>query len=272
MKQGTQPAELVISVDLVGQAGEAGRSAALLSSATWLLGQFARHDLAATWVVDPSTLVHIAPDLVASRPAMEVAMAGQAAWCGAAVSRARFSNALVASLNQIRDFAARPTTLSIAAGDCLTQLDLLVKHGINAVRLRSQSGEAATHSRAPRGILSWLWPAAPRDEDWRAKPLRFGVWQVPTSLILPSAGWRVTKATVDSAVRGAPLVQLAIDVESLTRGQLAAQKDVERLLTYVALRRGQDLVLPGTIAAAVQRLTTHSTAAPAHSILRPSAA
>lgn len=246
---------LVVSVDLelpVDQWSTTERRA-LDEIAPQLVDLFDRLCIPATWAVADPLLSAATERLQASQIDHEIAVLGDTTWVGSQASRGRFAGELSRRVLRARAAGLATTTLVPVDPVDETHLDLLVKHGITAVR----------------GPLQATAPQA----------LRFGVWQLPATLRLPvESGWLhravrglIVRSSLRRTAAGRGLFHLIVDGPRLGLAGRPALRSLERLLRYADSRRRQHQLEAITMSEAAARLSHTPSILPARSVLRKAA-
>lgn len=252
----------VISIDVSGLQGGTTRRAAY-PLATDALQRLNDRQMVATLAFDEvevSSLEQLGPYLEGH----ELAILARAGWYSVGNRRSQFSDELSRHILNAQAVGRSPTTLALPAGHLAEHLDLLVKHGISAVR--------TTRNSAARGFWSW-WPGKQDKVAASSQPhsLRWGLWEFDGSLELSRQGLRRVSRTISAAAAASAPVHIVIDLVQLASQGAAGWKQFERMLDQVdELRREQTIELL-TVAAFVASLTRTRHSPPARSILRPAA-
>jgi hypothetical protein len=252
----------VISIDVSSLQGGTTRGAAY-SLAAEALQRLNDRQMVATLAfdeVDVSSLEQL--DLTSQRH--ELAILARTVWYSVGNRRSQFSDELSRHILNAQAAGCSPTTLALPAGHLAEHLDLLVKHGISAVR--------TTRKGASRGF--WSWWRGKQDTvaaDSQPHSLRWGLWEFDGSLELSRQGLRRVNRTISAAAAASALAHIVVDLALLAGQGAAGWKQFERMLDQVdELRREQTIELL-TVAAFVASLTRTRHSPPARSILRPAA-
>ena len=178
--------------------------------------------------------------------------------------RSQFSEELSRHILRAQAVRRNPTTLALPAGHLAEHLDLLVKHGISAVR--------TTRKSAARGIWSW-WRGKQGSVAASSQPhsLRWGLWEFDGSLELSRQGLRRVSRTISAAAAASALVHIVVDLAQLAGQGAAGWKQFERMLDQVNELRREQTIESLTVAEFVASLTRTRHSPPARSILRPAA-
>ncbi|HWB11989.1 MAG TPA: hypothetical protein VG826_22380 [Pirellulales bacterium] len=223
-----------------------------------LCRQLAAAQLPATWSFSgpPADALRLAID---EHRGCELALLAEASWAAEGASRSRFCQGLADGLAAIGSVGLTPATLSLPNGRLASHDDVLVRHGVRAVRV------AAGGSRQEPRVQRW-WRR--KETTLRAiSPIRWGLWEVPVNVDLSVAGLAGATRMVDRTARHAGVVVVAADVTTLDR----EAKRLPRLVDHLKRRSEEKLLRIETIAASVARQQVPRQT-PARSILRPLAA
>jgi hypothetical protein len=251
---------LVLSVDLEPDLEQqsSDQPARLDHVRRQLLALLAEYAVPATWAVaDP---VHsVATDSIRSAAAgHEIAVLGDRAWLGPGCGRGRLERELTRRFDGARKAGIPATTLALRNLDQVRDLDLLVDHGVTALR-----GPAIDTPKSSSKLS--------------APPIRFGIWQVPSGWKIPArhgwwmpAAWSVRRE-IKRAILRQSVVHLHIDAPSLSASGDGELRLIERVLRYSAARRDGGQLAIRTIADVAAQSLAERAAAPSRSILRPAA-
>ena len=223
-----------------------------------LLTLVADYAVPATWAVaDP---VHsVATDSIRSASAgHEIAVLGDRAWLGPGCGRGRLQRELARRFDGARKAGITATTLALRNLDQVRDQDLLLDHGVTALR-----GPAA---KAP--VSSGKFPPP---------PIRFGIWQVPPGWKIPTCrawwmpgAWSVRRE-IKRAIWRQSVVHLHIDAPGLAASGDGELRLIERILRYAAARRDAGQLAIRTICDVAAETLAERAPAPSRSILRPAA-
>jgi hypothetical protein len=251
-------AVLTVSIDLelAGNRLAAAERRAIESAADRIAELLLRHGIAATWVVaDPAESASIGR-LVASPAGHEVALWGDASWAGKTAGRLHFGRELARHLAAAREQGAAVSTLAVSEVHLEQHFDLVVKHGLTAVR----------HER----------PTSSRAATARPDALRHGLWSFPVTCRLPGAsrwlpgggGGRAIVGLIDRAIGEHELVHVTVDARTLAERGPAAERVLDKVLSCAVQRQSVGALRVSTIAGAVAALTGQYQTRPSRSILR----
>ncbi len=223
-----------------------------------LVDQLGDAGIAATWfAAEPaiSTALHQALDANCGHEAA-IAMMGD--WSGHESGRSRFATEFLRRKRAAERANIGITALGAPEGVPPEGLELLVRHGISAIR----SNELNTARRPARSEL----PGMTR--------LRFGLWQISDVSQVSARGWlagqfaarRIYRA-VDAALADRSVLHLAINASRIGAQRRTALDGFSKILKHIANRRNDGLHA-GSLAEIVARLAAPKAARPAQSVLR----
>ena len=255
---------LAISIDLEIDPTRriADQQARLEESARVLIRQLEKYGVPATWgVADPAVSV-LTERLATSRTRHEIAILGDASWVGAEAGRMRFSRELNRRAMRARAAGLDATTLLLRGAELDDHFDTAIRHGITSVR-------------GPEPDLETGWFS--RDTTGQPHALRFGLWQIPVSIVLPAqrtwfglaSAKRGLKRAIDQACSAPSLCQLKID--GLKFSEAGSRRQLEQILKHADRRRQAGLLAIATLAETADLLSASRQPTPARSILRPAA-
>lgn len=255
----------VISVDLGNS--DAGRVAAGRQTATLAAEALARLNeagWAATWSLGPA----VDPAWVeAARQAgagHELAILSNLDWYSVGNHRGCFSQQLSDRLQAAQAAGYSPTTLALPAGHLAEHLDLLVKHGISAVRTTRNS-----ERHGWQNWRRWFRPSRPRSEQ--PQSLRWGLWEFDGSLSLVRQGLRRASQALSTAAAEGGLAHVVVSLDQLAGQGAAGWKQFDRLVAQATGLRERQSIQAQTVAGVVASLSRTRHGAAARSILRPAA-
>ncbi|HEV7224624.1 MAG TPA: hypothetical protein VGN42_18080 [Pirellulales bacterium] len=194
----------------------------------------------------------------------ELAILAGKHWYSVDNHRGRFAEQLSQGIQHAQAAGCTPTTLALPAGHLAEHLDLLVKHGISAVR--------TARAVRPRGLAAW-WRAWRSASPCTAAPhaLRWGLWEFDGSLSLVEHGLRRTLKAISGAAATGGLAHVAVDLERLAAQGPSGWKLLDRTLEHVARLREQKAIEQQTVSGVAAQLARTRQSPPARSILRPAA-
>jgi hypothetical protein len=212
----------------------------------------------ATWAVADPSLSAATESIAAAHCGHEMAVLGERAWLGTGCGRARLARELARRFTGARRSGVPVSTLALRDVEQVLDLDLLLDHGVTAVR-----GPAI-------GKLSLARKLAP-------PPIRFGIWHPPAAWKVRAeshwwspAAWTIRRE-IKRSIRRRSVVHLAVDA-----GQLVASGDsllevLESTFRYAAAKRESGQLEIATIGQLATRALQDRSAVPSRSILRPAA-
>ena len=212
----------------------------------------------ATWAVADPAFSVATESILAAECGHEIAVLGQRAWLGPGCGRARLGRELARRFAGARKAGIPVGTLALRDVDQILDLDLLLDHGICAIR-----GPAVDTPALARKLGT--------------PPIRFGLWQTPAAVRIPPrtawwlpASWLV-RQEVKQAIRRQTLVHFEIDAAQLVAAPEQSLRLIAATLDYVAAKRDGGLLMIASIGEIAARLLAVRTAAPSRSILQPAA-
>lgn len=214
------------------------------------------HRLPATWAVADPTLSAATESILAAGVGHEIAVLGDQAWLGTGCGRLRLARELTRRFDSARRAGISVSTLALRNLEQVPDLDLLLEHGVTAVR-----GPASDSIGRSRKV---------------AEPVRFGIWQAPAAQKLPprTAWWTppawLVRREIKRAIRQGSLVHFEIDAPRLVAQETGLDL-IARVLRYAAAKRDAGQLAIRTIGELAAEVLAQRTAAPSRSILRPAA-
>jgi hypothetical protein len=255
MPRSPQAGTFVLSIDLSSAQGAPETGSLSVRALEDICDALAAAELPATWAV-PS---RAAPECDAFRRAcgrgeLAVLAIGPS---GEGFDRAALAAQLAAGLRQAQNVGHRPTTLVVPGSTGLDrdlpEQDLLVKHGITAIRVDAPTSRATWWRRRSAGMS-------------QMRSVRWGLTEVSHAVRLRERGLSATLRALDRAAAGEFVVVVA-DAEQLSSGS----RDLMRLIGRAGQLAGEHAVHCRTIAGAVAERAIHRRTGAARSILRPAA-
>ena len=222
-----------------------------------LIDLLGNHAAPATWAVADPVRSVATESLLAANSDHEIAVLGDRAWLGPGCGRMRLERELARRFDGARKAGIPVTTLALRNLDQVRELDLLLEHGITALR------GPATDSPLP--------------VDRPAPPIPLGIWQAPPGHKVPGrrswwlpAAWSICRQIKRSTLKQS-VIHLHIDAP-----RLAASGDLElqllrRVLRYAAARRQAGHLSIRTFSQIAAEALAERAASPSRSILRPAA-
>jgi hypothetical protein len=228
------------------------RSRRLLENARWLNQVLDDQSFPATWFISDVEVQAVRARVASSKSAHEIGFLVDA---GRSAARAEFGRELDRQLMTARACGVEVSSVAKFGGP-LQQLDLLVKRGISA--LLSIDCDERSHR-----ITQWH----------KVEALRFGLWNLPSTLETSAGGWWPQAVTRSQARRqagdvanGAGFFHLAIELEHA--GGRGARRTLKAIIGDVSALREKGLLETRTLSGIVGLLTARAAIRPAHSILR----
>jgi hypothetical protein len=223
-----------------------------------LIGLTARHGVAATWAVADPLLSAASDQVLTASVGHELAVLGDRTWIGYGAGRTRLARELARRFDGPRKVGIPVTTLTLRNVEQVLDLDLLLDHGVTAVRGPAVDSASLVRKLAP-------------------PPIRFGIWQAPTAWRIPphagwwiSAGWR-TGREIERAIHRGGQLHLAIDAPQLIQAGAEGLTAIDRALHYIAARRAAGRLMVATLGQLAAQSLKDRSAVPTRSILRPAA-
>ncbi len=270
-------ATVVLSIDvdptLPGEVAHEG--AASNSQVQALFDQIVESELSATWAFDQPGVHPLVPRIAASAD-QELALSAGVRWAGAEASRSVFSAGLMARMVQARDAGCRSTSLALYDGELSKELDLLVRHGITAVRtalrsapsVGSRSGWSLLRLFGVRSSGKSSPAAAQAAAEGAPIALRWGLRQFAPTLVFPGPGARQAERQVDRLLRSGGLLVAAVDIPRLCEASVSTRSAVVRWIETIANRQASEGLTVATLAEVVTQLDVVSQGRPTESILK----
>jgi len=241
--------------------GAGALSESMLDRLTRLIGS---SELPVTWAVGESLFGELHERFESQTAVHELAVLGDDSWLGQTKSR----GTIVRKLNAVVEAAAtmeRTATSLLLQGVALdADFDLLAKHGINLVaRDEADARDSKTTASA--------------DRTTQVRTLRFGVWELATTVKLPRPSSRLglvggnVGRLIDRAVSRGELSHVVIDGQAIldNPGEL---RSLERLLERLAFQQRQGGLRVQTLSSISAQLGPSQVRSSATSILRAPAA
>jgi hypothetical protein len=217
-----------------------------------------QHQLAATWAVADPLLSAATESILAANCGHEIAVLGEQAWVGPGCGRVRLRRELARRFTSARKAGIPVSTLALRNTDQVIDLDLLLEHGVTALR-----GPVVSST----GLRS----------KENAIPIRFGLWRPPDARRLaPSRGWSVItnlmmRRSIWRAIRRQSIVHLHLDAATLVAAPERTLEIAASILRYVAVKRDAGQLVVRTIAELAREALDERAGTPSRSILRPAA-
>jgi hypothetical protein len=237
----------ILSIDVCGPADAAAAD---------LCRKFADADVPVTWSLSepPTDKFREAID---GHTRSEVALLAEPSWAAEGSSRNSLYQGLADGLATLRSVGLTPTSLSLPNARLAAHDDLLVSHGLSAVRVATE--------RQPEPRVRGWW-GRNKSATKALSALRWGLWEAVVNVDLGVTGLAGAVRAVDRITRRAEVAVLAANATTLER----EAKRLPRLLDHLKRRRDEKALLIETVAAAVGRQQVPRQT-PSRSILRPAA-
>lgn len=251
---------LILSVDLeLDQGHQDGQQHERLDHIRRRLIDLLRsHSLAATWAVADPALSVATESILASNREHEIAVLGDQAWLGPGCGRVRLGRELARRFQGARKAGIPASTLALRNIEQIVDLDLLIDHGITAIRGLAVNSPALARKSAP-------------------PPIRYGIWQAPIAWKVPRhsawwlpAAWSI-RGEIKRAITRQSIVHLQIDAPRLVDSNDSDLTAIAKALRYAAARRDAGQLAIQTIRQIAARMLAERAATPSRSILRPAA-
>jgi len=253
-------AVLSISVDLESAGSASGRSRETPQETVERLANcFEAAGQAVTWAAsDPAGCATIRT-VLETGPKHEVALLADPSWTLAAGSRSQLVAELVRRTTSARAEGIEVTTVALRDDALLVSSELLIKHGISAVRAATATGWRSAGQPA-------TGPAA----------LRYGLWQIRPTVRLPVgsslSAWLLTiqlRRAIDRGIRRSTPLHLLIDAPAFSReASRSSWGALRSVLRHVERRQKVGALSVLTIRETIARLAAPRAGRGAQSILR----
>ena len=267
------PATVILSIDI--DAGldrdDAALSRQVDAHAAALARQLTTEDLAATWAATDLAACETV-EYLARHHAQELAVLADGSWAGAEAPRAKFAAALARRLDDVPAAAHTPHTLVMHDAGLPADIDVLIKHGIKAVR---------TSPPAPAGVRRGGWlgrivsmlKGSGRRAGIEAQPrtVRWGVWELSATHVLPECGLRRTLKCIDRAIADGAMLHLVVDVMRMVGDGAASVSVTDKLVRHLTRGRDEGVLHVETVSGVVERQMRSLQGRPARSILKHAA-
>jgi hypothetical protein len=132
----SQPGQFVLSI---GTSSLTCEATALTTRGVGVAEHLAASRLPATWALDPTTNLDLVVELKSADAAHEIAVMADRSWAGCHAPRHLVATELKRRILRAAAAGHAPRTLVLADGRLTQHVDLLVKHGITAVRTVARS-------------------------------------------------------------------------------------------------------------------------------------
>lgn len=249
-----------VSIDLDGSPGQEGlwNETASQRVVEKLRTMLSRYRIGATWVIGAPAQWNAATALCSSESRHELALLIDADSLAVRAPRRQLSRELTRRLLAVRALGLTVDAAVFSQSLPSDHLDLMVKHGINAIR-----GPVRHRTRIGATPLPRM--------------LRYGLWELPGSIALVAghhwlfgARGRLTarRAIRCVAIDGGYL-HFVIDAAQLLNGDPSAMETIEQTLLCIDRFRDQQQLETATLSQVANHLTCRRSGTPARSILRP---
>lgn len=257
MSGGQGTGTLILSIDLERDLDQhdqvPGRS--LDAVRTRLIDLARQYGIVATWVVADPLLSVATESILAAGSGQEIAVLGDRAWVGPGCGRTRLRRELARRFTAARNAGIPVSTLALRNTDQVVDLDLLLEHGVTALRD----------------------PVAYRSLSGVSVPARFGFWQPPPARQLSSfAGWWLPatwliRHALKRTIRRGTMLHLHLDAAALAASPEPGLRFAEAMMRYAAARRDAGQLEIRTIGELAREALAERAGTPTRSILRPAA-
>jgi hypothetical protein len=214
-----------------------------------------QHGLPATWAVADPLLSAASEPVLAAGVGHELAVLGDRSWIGCGAGRTRLARELTRRFISPRKAGMPVTTLALRNVEQVPDFDLLLDHGVTALRNPAvDSARLARKSATP--------------------PMRYGVWQAPTAWCIPprpgwwtSLAWQIQRQIRRTARCGGTL-HLEIDAPRLVESGPDALAAIDSTLTRIAAYRNAGRLDVKSLGQLAQEWHRSHVTTPTRSILR----
>jgi hypothetical protein len=258
MSGGQGAGTLILSIDLELDQHDEHEEGRLDAARTRLIELAHDHGICATWAVaDP--LLSVATDpIFAANMGHEIAVLGDRAWIGPGCGRVRLRRELARRFTSARKAGIPVSTLALHNTDQVLDLDLLLEHGVTALR-----GPALERSaNAQKSGMS---------------PIRFGLWQPPAARRLTAwTGWWLPaewliRREIQRTIRLRSTLHLHLDAATIVAAPEPILKITAAVLRFIAARRDAGQLAVRTMGELAREALGERSGTPSRSILRPAA-
>jgi hypothetical protein len=223
-----------------------------------LIDMTARFGVPATWAVADPLHSAASDQVLAAGVGHELAVLGDRTWIGYGAGRTRLDRELARRFDGPRQHGMPVTTLVLRNVEQVLDLDLLLGHGITAVRGPAVDSASLARKLAP-------------------PPIRFGIWQAPAAWSIPpragwwiSSSWRIRRE-IKRAIGRSRQLHLAIDAPRLIAAGTDGLAATERMLQYVRAKCAAGHLRVATLGQLAKQSLMGRAAVPTRSILLPAA-
>lgn len=222
---------------------------------TQLIDLARQHEIVATWAVADPLLSAATESILAANSAHEIAVLGDRAWIGPGCGRVRLRRELLRRFTAARKAGVPVHTLALRNTDQVVELDLLLEHGVTAIR--------AAVGDCPGSEV----PA----------PARYGFWQPPPARQLAAnSGWWLpaswlVRRDIKRAIRRGSTLHLHLDAAALAAAPDPGLHLAAAIMRSTAARRDAGQLAIRTIGDLARAALAERAGTPSRSILRPAA-
>jgi len=256
-------ASVIVSVDVAMPDAWDSTATQIERTAGELLHRLNAAGVVATWGL--SDVAHPLGDEIVEQSSHELAMLIGGRVPDTAASYSDFAPELQRRMNAARMVGREPTTVHVAAGSNLGQLDVVSKLGINAVRIAPSIALHESIWQRWFGIGRAVTNELPHMVRW-------GVWQFAAHIQVGPTSTGTMQYSIDRAVNGGLPIVAAINVAEIAQRSRSGQSAIDAMLRHVARRQNEGSLTVQTIDQTVARLSLKHIGRPSQSILRSRAA
>jgi hypothetical protein len=248
---------VILSIDLELEIGSHGPQdeSRLDEIRTHLVRLTQQHALPATWAVADPLLSAASEAVLAANVGHELAVLGDRSWMGHGAGRTRLARELTRRFTSARNAGLPVSTLVLRNVEQVPDFDLLLGHGVTAVR--NPAVDSAVLAR-----------------NLATPPLRYGIWQAPTAWSIPprprwwtSLAWQIQRQ-IRRAARSGGTLHLQIDAPRLVASGPEALTAIDSALTRIAAYRTASRLEVKTLGQLAQEWHQSHATTPTRSILR----
>ena len=221
-----------------------------------LIDLAAKWSVPATWAVADPMLSAATEPILRSAGGHEIAVLGDRAWLGPGCGRDRLSRELTRRFTVPSKAGIPVHSLVLRNVEQVTDLDLLITHGVTAIC--DPAIEAAPARNRPLPIRFGIWYPPPA---WRLPP--HATWWSPTA-------WQIRRE-IQRATRTGAVLHLRLDALSLIDAPNGGLPLVHWLFAYLGRSREAGRIELSTIGAQAAAALSYRAGKPSRSALRPAA-
>jgi hypothetical protein len=257
MSGGRGTGTLILSIDLELELDqhEQVSDGRLDAVRTGLIDLARQYGIVATWAVADPLLSAATEFILAAGNDHEIAVLGDQAWIGPGCGRARLRRELARRFTAARKAGIPVSTLALRNTDQIVELDLLLEHGVTALR------EPIVHRAA----------------SCASAPARYGFWQPPPAQQAATyAGWWLPatwliRRAIKRTIRRGTMLHFHVDAAALAASPEPDLRLAEAMMRYAAARRDAGQLAVRTIGELAGEALAERAGTPTRSILRPAA-